>query len=98
METVNHFNEGRELYKTGSWDKAIKSFKECLKANPADKLSDTYIERCTIMKKENPKDWDGVWVHDQNKTDIPESLGFLHGRSATLYTYAGLIKVYKLSS
>tara|TARA_B100002051_G_C16728807_1_gene636927 strand:- start:1394 stop:2626 length:1233 start_codon:yes stop_codon:yes gene_type:complete len=62
METVNHFNEGRELYKTGSWDKAIKSFKECLKANPADKLSDTYIERCTIMKKENPKDWDGVWV------------------------------------
>lgn len=62
METVNHFNEGRELYKSGSWDKSIKSFKECLKANPADKLSETYIERCTIMKKENPKDWDGVWV------------------------------------
>ena len=62
METVNHFNEGRELYKNGNWDKSIKSFKECLKANPADKLSDMYVERCTIMKKENPKDWDGVWV------------------------------------
>lgn len=62
METVNHFNEGRELYKSGSWDKAIKSFKECLKANSADKLSNTYIERCEIMKKQNPKEWDGVWV------------------------------------
>ncbi|MAH84742.1 MAG: adenylate/guanylate cyclase domain-containing protein [Rhodospirillaceae bacterium TMED8] len=62
MDTVNHFNEGRELYKSGNWDKAIKSFKECLKANPADKLSDTYIDRCTIMKKQNPKSWDGVWV------------------------------------
>ena len=62
MDTVNHFNEGRELYKKGSWDKAIKSFKECLRANPKDKLSDTYIDRCSIMKKENPKQWDGVWV------------------------------------
>ncbi len=62
MDTVNHFNEGRGSFKTGAWDKAIKSFKECLKANPADKLSNTYIERCSIMKKKNPKDWDGVWV------------------------------------
>ena len=62
METVNHFNEGRISFKAGSWDKSIRSFKECLKANPADKLSKTYIERCEIMKKENPKDWDGIWV------------------------------------
>jgi adenylate cyclase len=62
MDTVNHFNEGRVSFKAGEWDKAIKSFKECLRANPADKLSDIYIERCSIMKKKNPKDWDGVWV------------------------------------
>ena len=62
MDTVNHFNEGRQSFKTGEWDKAIKSFKECLKANPVDKLSNTYIERCSVMKKKNPKDWDGVWV------------------------------------
>jgi adenylate cyclase len=62
MDTVNHFNEGRVSFKAGSWDKSIRSFKECLKANPADKLSKTYIERCEIMKKENPKDWDGIWV------------------------------------
>ena len=62
MDNVNHFNEGRISFKAGDWDKAIKSFKECLTCNPMDKLSDTYIERCSIMKKRNPRDWDGVWV------------------------------------
>ena len=62
MDTVNHFNEGREHYKTGSWEKATKSFKECLKANPNDNLSNMYIERVDYLKKSNPKNWEGVWV------------------------------------
>ena len=62
MDNVNFFNEGRGLFKSGQWDLAIKSFHECLKCNPHDKLSETYIERCQIMKKENPSDWDGIWV------------------------------------
>ena len=62
MDTVNYFNEARDHYRAGNWDKATKSFKECLKANSEDKLSKTYIERCDILKKRNPKDWDGVWV------------------------------------
>ena len=62
MDTVNYFNEARDHYRDGNWDKATKSFKECLKANSEDKLSKTYIERCDSLKKRNPKDWDGVWV------------------------------------
>ena len=62
MDTVNYFNEARDHYRAGNWDKATKSFKECLKANSEDKLSKTYIERCDALKKRNPKDWDGVWV------------------------------------
>ena len=62
MDNVNYFNEGRRSFKVGHWDLAIKSFKECLKCNPNDKLSETYIERCKIMKKKNPSDWDGIWV------------------------------------
>ena len=62
MDTVNYFNEARDHYRAGNWDKATKSFKECLKANSEDKLSKTYIERCDTLKKRNPKDWDGVWV------------------------------------
>ena len=30
MDNVNFFNEGRVSFKAGDWDKAIKSFKECL--------------------------------------------------------------------
>jgi adenylate cyclase len=63
MENVNYFNEGRKHYRAGSWDKAIKSFQEALKANPNDKLANIYIEdRCKFLKKKKPKDWDGVWV------------------------------------
>lgn len=62
MDGVNHFAEARKHYHAGDWDKAIGSFKEVLKINPADALSDTYIERCDHLKAENPKDWDGVWV------------------------------------
>ena len=62
MEAVSQFKEGRILYRDGNWDKAIKAFGEVLKANPADALSQTYIERCEHMKVENPKDWNGVWV------------------------------------
>jgi adenylate cyclase len=63
MENVNYFNEGRKHYREGNWDKAIKSFQEAIKANPNDKLANTYIEdRCKFLKKKAPKDWDGVWV------------------------------------
>ena len=62
MDTVNHFNEGRIAFKAGDWDKGIRSFNECLKANPNDKLSKIYIGRCDTMKQRNPKDWDGIWV------------------------------------
>jgi adenylate cyclase len=62
MDTVNHFNEGRISFKAGDWDKGVRSFNECLKANPNDKLSKIYIDRCETMKQRNPKDWDGIWV------------------------------------
>ena len=62
MDNVNHFNEGRSSFKNGNWSKAIKSFDECLKCNPNDGLSKTYLERCEIMREKNPKDWDGIWV------------------------------------
>ena len=62
MDNVNHFNEGRLSFKAGNWDKAIRSFNECLKCNPEDNLSNIYIDRCLVMKDKNPADWDGVWI------------------------------------
>ena len=64
MEVVNYFKEGRKSFTSGDWDKAIASFNEALKLNPDDKLSEIYIGRCEHLKKEDPKDWNGVWVFD----------------------------------
>ena len=63
MEVVSHFKGGREYYRAAKWDKAISSFSEVLKLNPNDKLSQTYIDRCTQLKNNPPEgEWDGVWV------------------------------------
>ncbi len=61
MDVVNHFREGRKHYRAGSWDRAIRSFNECLAANDGDKLSKVYIDRCELLKANPPVDWDGVW-------------------------------------
>ena len=62
MDVVNYFNEGRKKYISGDFDQAITSFKECLKINSEDKLSETYIDRCNQLISEKPKNWDGVWI------------------------------------
>lgn len=62
QEVVNNFKGAREHYNNGNWDKAISLFRECLKGNPEDKLSETYIERCEVLKANPPDEWDGVFV------------------------------------
>jgi adenylate cyclase len=62
MDTVNYFNEAVSHYRKGNWNKSITKFREALKANPGDNLSTIYMERCKYLKKNPPKDWDGIWV------------------------------------
>ena len=62
MEVVNNFKSAREHYNNGDWDKSIALFRECLKGNPEDKLSQTYIDRCEMLKADPPPEWDGVFV------------------------------------
>ena len=62
MDTVNYFNEAVRHYRQGNWDQGITKFNEALLANPADKLSHTYIERCEHLKANEPEEWNGVWV------------------------------------
>jgi adenylate cyclase len=62
MDAINQFRAGIKHYRAGSWDKAVAGFQEALKANPKDKLSTIYIERCEHLKAEPPEKWDGVYV------------------------------------
>ena len=63
MDVVGYFREGRKRYIAGDFDAAIASFQDALKANPSDKLSNIYIERCEMLKTEPPEgEWNGVWV------------------------------------
>lgn len=62
MEVVNNFKAARVHYNKGDWDKSMGLFRECLKANPGDKLAQIYIDRCEALKANPPKDWDGVFV------------------------------------
>ncbi|MEO5336921.1 MAG: GAF domain-containing protein [Magnetospirillum sp. WYHS-4] len=62
MDVVNFFRAGRAKYIKGDFDGAIALFQEALKANPGDKLSQIYVERCEHLKAEPPEGWKGVWV------------------------------------
>lgn len=62
QDTLNQFRAGLKHYRDGNWDRAIAGFKEALNANPDDKLSHTYIERCEHLKTNPPQNWDGVFV------------------------------------
>lgn len=61
-EVIFAFTEGVALYRDRKWDQAIRLFSEALKANPADRPSSLYLQRCEIYRKmPPPEDWDGVW-------------------------------------
>ena len=62
IEVLEMFNNAMEFYNEAKWDDAIKYFKKAEKANPKDKASIMYIDRCKTLKKQNPKDWNGVWI------------------------------------
>ena len=61
-DAVNAFRDGLEKYRRGDWDEAADAFRAALKANPEDRLSQTYVERCGQLKADPPPRWDGVWA------------------------------------
>ncbi len=63
MDLLGYFKHGRDQYRQGNWDQATTAFKSALDCNPADKLSQVYIDRCDQLKTHPPdQDWNGVWV------------------------------------
>lgn len=62
-EVIFAFTEAVAHYRDRNWDRAIRLFNDALKANPADRPSSLYLERCEIYRRQPPPaDWDGVWT------------------------------------
>jgi len=63
MEALNQFKHGLAEYRRQRWDQAAGAFREALRLNPADKVSELYGERCAYFKEHPPGDgWDGTWI------------------------------------
>lgn len=61
-EVIFTFAEAVAHYRNRDWDRAKRLFSDALKANPADRPSGIYLERCEIYRRQPPPaDWDGVW-------------------------------------
>lgn len=68
MEVLGFYQEGIRYYRAMDWDNAINQFRECLKLQARDALSEMYIKRCEFLRKNPPQtssgQWDGVWILD----------------------------------
>jgi adenylate cyclase len=62
-EVIFAFAEAVAHYRNRSWERAAGLFADILKANPDDRPSQLYLERCEVYRKNAPPaDWDGVWA------------------------------------
>ena len=63
IDVITRFGDAMQAYRAGHWDKAKAGFGLCLKLNPDDHLSQTYIDRCHYLEAHPPTgEWNGVWV------------------------------------
>lgn len=61
-EVIFAFAEAVAHYRNRSWARAAVLFADILKACPADRPSQLYLERCEIYRNNPPPEsWDGVW-------------------------------------
>jgi adenylate cyclase len=63
METVGAFTEGLTRYRETDFERASDWFRKALDANPGDKVSSLYLDRCRLLLESPPAaEWDGVWM------------------------------------
>ena len=62
-QVLEHFKEGRRLYKLMKFKEARDAFERALRVDPEDGPSKIYYVRCKhYMDDPPPEDWDGVFV------------------------------------
>ena len=63
QKVLDHFAQGRRLYKLMEFETARHHFAAALKIDPNDGPSKVYFARCKhYMESPPPEDWDGVFI------------------------------------
>ena len=63
VDVLGNFRDGLQSYRAQRWDAAVECFEEALAANPNDKATGLYIQRCALLRATPPReDWGGVWT------------------------------------
>lgn len=63
QKVLDHFAQGRRLYKLMEFEQARNHFAAALKIDPNDGPSKVYFARCKhYMENPPPEDWDGVFI------------------------------------
>lgn len=61
LKLIEHFHSGLDYYRKKKWMYAIAEFRLALKVQH-DYPSHIFIERCHLLQKRTPRDWDGVFT------------------------------------
>ncbi|HKA38311.1 MAG TPA: adenylate/guanylate cyclase domain-containing protein [Burkholderiales bacterium] len=62
LELKGHFEQGLRHYRKGEWDAAEKSFRDCLKLDPADQPAKLLLSRVEQLRADpSARQADGVW-------------------------------------
>jgi adenylate cyclase len=65
-EVLQAYAEGLQRYRKREWTRAANCFRAASLANPRDKPSNLFLERCqSYMETPPPESWDGVWTMGQ---------------------------------
>jgi adenylate cyclase len=66
-EVLEAYAEGLRLYRQRDWTQAAQRFQTATQANPADRPSRLFVERCRQLHADaTAGNWDGVWVMGHN--------------------------------
>lgn len=62
-EVLELYHAGLMAYRKRVWKESIRYFKEALRLNAFDRVSQLYLQRCQYYLCTPPEeDWNGVWV------------------------------------
>ncbi len=62
FELIDQYHQGLEEYRLGNWERAMGIFGYLADGAHRDPVAKTMLERCLVLKDQQPEEWDGVFT------------------------------------